>query len=223
MLPHVVLLSDFGTADGYAAVMRGVILSFNPELTVHDAAHLIKPFSVSSAGYVLHTVVTAFPQGTVFACVVDPGVGTQRGAILGEMDGRVVIAPDNGTLTIPDALVPASRYHAVRPDLLAELRSLKPPYSSTFDGRDLFAPLAARVATHGIDAAAGAATAPIRISAHVPVVVDAVPPTPVTGTVIHIDRFGNAISSLHLRGAPVKGTVLVKDARLPIHATFAGN
>lgn len=219
MTPHIVLLSDFGTADGYAAVMRGVILSHDASLSVHDGAHNIRTFSVSSAGYVLHTVLTNFPEGTIAVCVVDPGVGTERSVIIAQVDHRVVVLPDNGIMTIPHTLAHEADYWSIQPDVLARLRSMQPEYSSTFDGRDVMAPLGARIATDGIASVTGAPVTPQLVEEHVPTVISE-STGPVTGTIIHIDHFGNAISSIRLDGPAVAGNVRVKDARLPIHATF---
>jgi S-adenosylmethionine hydrolase len=216
----VVLLSDFGTRDGYAAVMRGVILSYDHELVVHDAAHGIRPFSTSSAGYVLHTVLRAFPEGTVFVCVVDPGVGTERNVLLAEVDGRTVVLPDNGTITIAHELADAASYRRVHASVLDELRRQKPAYSSTFDGRDLFAPLGARVAAGGLDSVAGEPATPELVKAHKPVRLECTPGTRLPGTILHLDHFGNAITSLW-SGGECRGTIVVEDARLPIHTTFS--
>lgn len=218
MVPHIVLLSDFGTADGYAAVMRGAILSRDPSLTVHDGAHNIRSFSVSSAGYVLHTVLTTFPPGTIVVCVVDPGVGTDRTVIIGKMDNRVVVLPDNGIVSIPNALASEAEYWSIHPDVLSQLRAAQPAYSNTFDGRDVMAPLGALIATGGVQSVAGSKVTPRIVETDLPHTVSDT--SPLTGTIVHIDHFGNAISSIRLGEQRVGGNVRVRDARLPIHATF---
>jgi S-adenosylmethionine hydrolase len=196
-----VLLSDFGTANGYAAIMRGVVLSYDPTLRVYDAAHDIRQFSITSAAYVLFTVITAFPPETVFVCVVDPGVGGTRREVIAAVDRRFVIAPDNGLLTLCAATAAEFLPMRARDEVLDELSRAKPPNSNTFDGRDLFSPLGARLAAHGLEAVAGETCDPIERDELRPV-----PAFPdarrahVAAQVIHVDSFGNAITNVRLPG-----------------------
>ena len=118
----VVTMSDFGDSDGYAAVMSGVIRSYSGSLSVVPGPHRIRPFSVSSGAYVLSTLVPAFPEGTTFVAVVDPGVGTNRGVTIGNCQSRIIVAPDNGLLSFLEHL-------AVAPGFLRRsvgLRKLNP-------------------------------------------------------------------------------------------------
>lgn len=140
--PLIALLTDFGMADGYVGVMKGVILGIAPGTALVDLTHEISPQDVRSAAWVLHTSWRSFPLGAIFLCVVDPGVGSARRPIALQAGGYVFVGPDNGLFSyIVDA----------RPDARAialdNSRYLPPDPSATFHGRDLFAPAAARLAT----------------------------------------------------------------------------
>src|SRR6185503_9508923 len=95
----IALLTDFGTRDPYVAAMKGVLVS-RTNVPFIDLTHEIEPFDVLEAAWFLGTVVPYWPTGTIFVCVVDPGVGTSRRIIACESDGRVFLAPDNGLLTV---------------------------------------------------------------------------------------------------------------------------
>jgi hypothetical protein len=99
-MPSIVtLLTDFGTADGYVAEMKGVLLSQAPEATVVDVSHDVPPHDVESGRLALARYWRRFPEGTVHVCVVDPGVGSTRAALAVESDGRWLVGPDNGLLS----------------------------------------------------------------------------------------------------------------------------
>src|SRR6187431_1186261 len=105
----IVLLTDFGTRDPYVAAMKGVIAS-RTDVPVADASHEIDPYDVIGAAWFVSTIVRYWPEGTIFVCVVDPGVGTKRRILALEKDHRVFLAPDNGLLTF---LLPAATIHSV--------------------------------------------------------------------------------------------------------------
>src|SRR5919205_4176449 len=108
MRPLLTLLTDFGTADGYVAEMKGVILSLVPEAQVVDISHDIAPQDVDGARLAVARYWRRFPEGTVHVVVVDPGVGSSRAAIAVESAGRFLVGPDNGALS-PALLLPAVR------------------------------------------------------------------------------------------------------------------
>jgi S-adenosylmethionine hydrolase len=139
--PIVVFLSDFGTGNEAVALCHGAMLSVCSEIEVVDLTHAVPSFNVGAAARVLERAVT-FPAGAVFVSVVDPGVGTKRRAIaLRTRDGSCFVAPDNGLLSL-----------VVRRRGVAQAVELDPIrvnphwHPGTFDGRDLFAPAAARLA-----------------------------------------------------------------------------
>ncbi len=186
--PLITLLTDFGVADGFVGVMKGVILSLCPEARIVDLTHDIPPQQVLVGAFVLRSAVPFFPAGTIHLAVVDPGVGTPRRPILVETDLGWLVGPDNGLLS-PAAVV-AGR---PRPRVLTESRFFRHPVSNTFHGRDVFAPVAAHLA-RGVPAAEfGAAVDSI-----------AAPPVPEAqssagvcrGTVVYVDHFGNLVTNI---------------------------
>ena len=96
----ITLLTDFGLRDGYVGVMKGVIYSISPEVQIADISHAIPPQDVRSGALALKRVAPFFPNGTVHVCVVDPGVGTARRPIAGQVGFQSFVAPDNGLVTL---------------------------------------------------------------------------------------------------------------------------
>src|SRR5689334_4529847 len=97
--PLVAFLSDFGTRDHYAGVMKGVVLSINPDVTVVDISHDLPAHDIPFAAHELAATYKYYPSGTIFVAVVDPGVGSQRRGIVAEAGDWRFVAPDNGVLT----------------------------------------------------------------------------------------------------------------------------
>ncbi len=185
---HVTLLTDFGTADGYAAAMKGVIASICPDAIVTDASHEIPPGDVEAAAWTLWRYWRLFPEGTVHVVVVDPGVGGPRRALAAAARDRFLVAPDNGVLT--RVLQESGSWRAVS---IQEGRNLRQPVSRTFHGRDVFAPAAAHLAAGvPLEALGPALTDPVRLA-----LPDfAIGPDAVVGAVVHVDRFGNLITNI---------------------------
>lgn len=139
----VTLLSDFGERDGYVGVMKGVIARVNPRLTVVDLTHLIPPQNIAAGRFSLMDSYAYFPEGTVHIAVVDPGVGSKRRAIAIEFAGGYLVGPDNGLLSGVLSRSPAiTAVELTNPEYW---RTSKP--SSTFHGRDIFAPVGAHLAS----------------------------------------------------------------------------
>ncbi|MEX2540481.1 MAG: SAM-dependent chlorinase/fluorinase [Trueperaceae bacterium] len=197
------LLTDFGTADIYVGVMKGVVAEIAPGAAVTDLSHEIPAQDVRAAASALLFSYRYFPAGTVFCCVVDPGVGTARRAVAVELgrpagdraairrDSVTVVCPDNGLLT-PLLEQGAGATRAVVLD--------DPAYhlaraSATFHGRDIFAPVAAHLAA-GVELTDLGSTCDPDGLARLPW------PRPQsdgdgwTAEVIHVDRFGNLITNL---------------------------
>jgi len=138
----ITLLTDFGLDDGYVAAVKGVIASLAPDARVIDVCHRIPAHDVRRGGIVWASAVPYFPPGTVHVAVVDPGVGTARRILAVEARGSIFLAPDNGIIGHV-----ASR-REIRSSV--EVRAKKyflPRVSATFHGRDVFAPVAARLAS----------------------------------------------------------------------------
>ena len=206
MRPIITLLTDFGTADGYVAELKGVLYSAAPDVTVVDLSHEVAPQDVESGRLAVARYWRRFPSGTVHMVVVDPGVGSNRAALAVSSDGRFLVGPDNGVLS-PSLLL--SGAHAV---------TLRVPStaSATFHGRDVFAPAAAALATGTpIDALGVACLDPvIRRTPEA----RRGPDGSVIGEVIAVDRFGNAIGNLI---APRGGRIEVAGRAMPIVRTYA--
>jgi len=174
-MPHaVVLLTDFGTRDPYVASMKGVIAS-RCDAAIHDLTHEIAPQDVFEAAWFLRAAEKWWDAGTIFVCVVDPGVGTPRRILVAESGGRVFLAPDNGLLTFVDLQTIVS---------VENEAFFLPGGSTTFHGRDRFAPVAAAIANG------------ILISKLGPSVDDIVRLDHESGSIVAIDRFGNAITDI---------------------------
>jgi len=188
-MPVVTLTTDFGVADSFVGIMKGVMLNICPDIVPVDITHNIAPQDIRQGAYIISSAFSFFPRGTVHLCVVDPGVGSRRRAIAFEAGGRHFVGPDNGVFTeIINRFHPAAIYE------LADEERMLTPVSSTFHGRDVFAP------------AAGWLARGANISSFGPVVEDArkldLPtqvqsaPNMIEGEVIHIDHFGNAVTNL---------------------------
>jgi S-adenosylmethionine hydrolase len=191
----ITLTTDFGLADSYVGSMKGVILGIAPDLRLVDITHAIGPQDTHQAAYILKTFYGYFPPGTVHLIVVDPGVGSQRRAIAFGTPEAIFIAPDNGILTHPwrDA---QARWgpEACMVVELTEQRFWRDRVSNTFHGRDIFAPVAAHLASG----------APLEaLGTRMPALNEATLDQPVrgrsgelVGRIIHVDHFGNCITNI---------------------------
>jgi S-adenosylmethionine hydrolase len=206
MVPVITLLTDFGTADGFVAAMKGVIATRARGAVIVDATHDIPPQDVRAGAFALLGYASYFPAGTIHVAVVDPGVGSARRAIAVEAGGRWFVGPDNGLFTgIYD------REPGWRAWQLTEDRFFEHPVSATFHGRDVFAPVAAALANGVAPAELGAQIEdPVRL-AWAAVRVD---PERIRGEVIHVDRFGNLVTNVSRRDAGEEG--LPPDVRISV-------
>jgi S-adenosylmethionine hydrolase len=189
--PLIAFLSDFGTRDHYAGVMKGVVLSINPDVTLVDVSHDLPAHDIPFAAHELAATYKYFPPGTIFVVVVDPGVGSARRGLAAEAGEWRFIAPDNGVLTCVLRETPPKRVVE-----LTERRYARPTVSRTFEGRDRFAPAAAWL-SRGVQLTAfgRAITDCTMLDLPEPRLDGAV----LHGTVIRIDRFGNVVTNLDRR------------------------
>lgn len=186
--PTIALLSDFGSTDHYAGVMKGVILGICPDVTLVDVLHDLPAHDVAFAARELAATCRYFPAGTIFLTVVDPGVGSARRGLAAEAGDWKFVAPDNGVLTeVFDEFEPKKVVE------LTERRYARPTVSRTFEGRDRFAPAAAFLAK-GVQLAAfgRAVTDYHRLELPRAAFADGV----LTGEVVRVDRFGNVVTNL---------------------------
>jgi S-adenosylmethionine hydrolase len=156
--------------------MKGVILGIAPNARLVDISHEVEPYQIAQAGYLLSQSWRYFPEGTTHLVVVDPGVGSARRAIVAEAEGHRFVLPDNGLLSLA----------GVEPDkvrAITEAAYMRHPVSRTFHGRDIFAPAAARIDSHAAFIRAGE-----MVNRWVR------QPAP-KNQVLHVDRFGNIVTS----------------------------
>lgn len=192
--PHIALLTDFGTADGYAGVLHGVLAQRCPAARVTDLSHHVARHDVAAAAFVLWSAYRYFPSHTIFLCVVDPGVGTARALLaVATRRGPSFVAPDNGVLKYVLAELPDARGVVIDHGALGVPRP-----SQTFHGRDVLAPAAAALA-NGVPLVrlgcpcdlAGRAVAPT-----------CAPPAPGrawhAAHILHVDQFGNLVTDVPL-------------------------
>ncbi|UCH51259.1 MAG: SAM-dependent chlorinase/fluorinase [Chloroflexota bacterium] len=230
MPPVITLTTDFGTGDAYVASMKGVILTTNPEAVIVDICHTIEPQNVLQAAFVLSTTYKYFPTGTIHVAVVDPGVGSQRKAIILKTPTDLFLAPDNGILSyIIDEMDKTSATPATQIAATPEPRKLgggleaaaitnqdfwHETVSATFHGRDIFAPVAALISV-GM---------PLNRFGHSLSQVYAFPiPRPykndwgnLIGHVLHIDNFGNLVTNVRSGDLPT-GRIEITTGKQQIH------
>lgn len=189
----IALITDFGTVDGFVGTMKGVILSIAPQAQIIDISHESAPQNTHHAAFVLWSSYNYFPENSIFVVVVDPGVGSERRIILVEdEDGKKILAPENGILRfiLPELKNP-SMFNITNSEYWLT------PLSSTFHGRDIFAPAAAHLLN-------GSRGEDLGIPIELPI-----PKTPFKfidastqeedGIILHADRFGNLITNIRPR------------------------
>jgi len=188
----VVLLTDFGEEDGYVGIMKGVIHQIAPHTPTIDLSHFVPPQDVLAGSMTLQRSVDYFAPGSIFVCVVDPGVGTERRSIAAQIGERFFIGPDNGliTLWLNEAV---KRHESIE---IVELD--RPQYwleslSKSFHGRDVYAPTGAHLS-------AGLELSELGTVINDPVLLDVPQPNPTNhgweGQILHIDHFGNLATNI---------------------------
>jgi S-adenosylmethionine hydrolase len=176
-LPVITLLTDFGTADYFVGAVKGAILSVNPNVVIVDITHEIPAQDIEAGAFTLLAACKTFPAGTIHVAVVDPGVGSARRPIIVTANDQFFVGPDNGIF---------SYIYAPRTFHVTAEKYFRPDPSSTFHGRDIFAPVAAALST---------GLAPEQFG---PEIDDEVrlPPLEMPLRIIHIDRFGNCVTNI---------------------------
>jgi len=210
MAAIITLTTDFGIQDTYVAAMKGVILDINPKVTLVDICHSIEPQNIPQAAFLISTAYGYFPKGTIHMVIVDPEVGSRRRAIILKTRKAFFLAPDNGVLSYiihrpwPKRGLSKAEPKGLPPGLQAiEISNSKfwhHPVSSTFHGRDIFAPVAAHLSL-GV---------PLQEFGPPITSLKAFPlPKPqlrargeLIGHILHIDRFGNIITDIDREDLP---------------------
>jgi S-adenosyl-L-methionine hydrolase (adenosine-forming) len=195
MTQAITLTTDFGHKGPFVAVMKGAIMQRAPDAHVIDLTHEIHAHWPAEAGFWLGRAYRYFPVGTIHVAVVDPGVGTQRNIVAVEYDGHIFLAPDNGLL--PTIFENSAEHRTWR--LSEQWRAGRnwPQPSNTFHGRDIFAPLAAELATGQVKPA----DIGPQVSELIPSLLDEpyIANGQIHGTIVTIDHFGNLITNISER------------------------
>jgi hypothetical protein len=190
-MPVITLLTDFGTADEYVGVMKGVMLSICPSVTVVDITHQIEPQDIEQAAYLVPAYFHYFPEGAIHIVVVDPGVGSQRGVLAVHFRKRFFIAPDNGVLSL--------LLRDQKSDTIIEVNKSEyflEPLSTTFHGRDIFAALGAHIACGTKIESLGLRRQIKDIVYLNDLTCQVTESGELIGKIVSIDRFGNLISNI---------------------------
>jgi len=202
----ITLTTDLGLTDAYVAAMKGVILSINPEVKLVDICHTVKPQDISQAAFVLGAAYQFFPEKTIHVVVVDPGVGTERRAIILRTPSADFVAPDNGVLSyvlqqcksVKGRLINNRQQVELEPGMeavtITKPQFWRSPVSPTFHGRDIFAPVAARLSLGLLPIDFGEVITSV---AMLPLPhPHQAPDGSLVGRILHIDSFGNLITSI---------------------------
>lgn len=212
----ITLTTDFGEGSRYVAAMKGVILSINPLAQIVDLSHSIPPQNIRAGALVLSETAPSFPPDSIHVAVVDPGVGSQRRIVYARIGTGQFVAPDNGLLSRL-----ASRE---RPSKIIGIENEQfwlPSVSTTFHGRDIMAPVAARLSLGLSPDELGPPVAQLaelpwpevqRVANHI------------DGEVIEVDSFGNLITNITremLGGLPTDESVKITCDEHETHGIFA--
>lgn len=219
--PILTLLTDFGLQDEYVAVLKGVILCHCLDARIIDISHLVPPQSIATAMFLLNRTYHHFPAGSVHLVIVDPEVGTERAILAIAADGHIFIGPDNGLFTPLLSREPPVEVYRL------DLSRINPaPSSATFHGRDIMAPVAAKVAGGTPLADLGwkiSANDCRRFGCPSPRLIG----NTWHGEIVHIDAFGNLCSNLHRQEllaitSPDRLRVIIAGhLQVPLVATYA--
>ena len=215
----ITLTTDFGLSDPFVGVMKGVILSRFPAARIVDLTHDIVAHWPAEAGFWLQRSFEYFPPGTVHVAVVDPGVGTSRRLLAVEARGHLLLAPDNGLLAGIAEAIPEARFIRLSAAVLSKLDLHR--ISATFHGRDIFAPIAAELASGRLTAQElGSVTTEIVPSWLDPVVVSR---NDVSGVIVTVDHFGNLLTNIDasLLTSFVEPHVYAGHQVMPLKRTYA--
>ncbi len=189
--PTIAFLSDFGSRDHYAGVMKGVALGICPDAVLVDISHDLPAHDIPFAALELAATYKYFPAGTIFVVVVDPGVGSGRRGIAADVGDWKFVAPDNGVLTAVFREAPPKKVVE-----LTERKYARPTVSRTFEGRDRFAPAGAWLAK-GIQLSA--LGRPLNDYLQLELPEPSLDGAEIRGEVVRIDRFGNVVTNIDRR------------------------
>lgn len=205
--PLITLTTDFGLRDVYVGVMKGVIAGICPTAHVIDITHGVTPFDILDGALTIWQAARYFRPETVHVIVVDPGVGSNRLALLSHLGNQWFIAPDNGVLTMVEREM-ARTGRAAWHRKIENPKYRLPAPSHTFHGRDIFAPAAAHLASQIERGAVAAETFGPVLEGTVQLPIPEPKPNPdgsIDGAILKCDRFGNLLTNLTARDLPGPG------------------
>jgi S-adenosylmethionine hydrolase len=190
----ITITTDFGYSDPFVGQMKGIILSINPEVKIVDITHEIESHCIEDASFVLYNSYKYFPEGTIHVVVVDPGVGSSRRAIIIQTDGHYFVMPDNGLISY---VVKNKPFKAIK---IENKRYILKEKSSTFHGRDVFAPVAAWLSKGlNIEEFGSEIENPVVFPIQEPEIKSVKGKRKIKGRIIYIDKFGNAITNIGIK------------------------
>jgi S-adenosylmethionine hydrolase len=220
MNPVITLTTDFGTDEPYVAVMKGVILGINPKANIVDISHSIEPQNVLQAAFLLNVAYRYFPDQTVHMAIVDPGVGSDRQGIILKTPSAFFVAPDNGILSYvinefspqgsslqySQGLGEVKLKKGLEAAAITDPRFWRHPVSSTFHGRDIFAPVAAGLALGISLYEFGEKITSLHIFSTPQPLLD--PQGNLVGHILYVDHFGNLITNIKGSDLPGKDVII---------------
>jgi len=194
-IPLIALLTDFGSSDWFPASMKAVIKQIQPGAEIIDITHNVEPHNVPAASFILESCYRDFPEGTIFCCVVDPGVGSNRKRLTATDGSYFFLAPDNGLLTSVESRSEIWLMHSImNPDLMHQGQG------ATFEGRDVFAPAAAHLASGvSLESLGPLCKDMFRLNLPKPL---RNPRGALVSHVLYVDRFGNLVTNITQEDLP---------------------
>jgi S-adenosyl-L-methionine hydrolase (adenosine-forming) len=200
----ITLTTEFGVGSRYVAAMKGVILTINPHAQIIDLSHAVPARDIRAGAITLAESACWFPSGTIHVVVVDPGVGSKRRIVYAQIGNHQFVAPDNGVLSrLATANRPAKIVGVDDP------KYWQPEVSRTFHGRDIMAPIAARLS---LGLAPEKLGPPLQQLVELPWAEVQQVPNRIEGEVIEVDSFGNLITNITramLDGVPGGDSVII--------------
>ncbi len=200
---QIALLTDFGYKDGFVGSMKGVIQRIHPSVPIIDLSHEIQSFDILEASLVLNASFSYFPRDTIFICVVDPGVGTEREAIIVQTEKYFFVAPNNGVLTLPLKTQEIKKVVKIEnPQFYIETDT------QTFHGRDIFAPAGAYL-SKGVPIENFGNPLPLEKLVFIDFPEPEIQNDLIIGEILRFDKFGNALTNI--KNLPEKFKAFVKN------------
>jgi len=197
-----VLFTDFGIQDHYVGQLKAALLQSAPELTIIDLLHEVPAFNIRAAAYLLAALVDSFPKETIFLCVVDPGVGSERAGCVARLDDQWFVGPDNGLFAVLQQRARQSQWWQIDPPVSN--------VAATFHGRDIFASVAAKLANgdqsmlHEIKLPLATVNWPEDLL-----------------EIVYIDHYGNLITGYRFSKLPVDAIISVNAQKIEAARTFS--